>query len=139
MQTAMVEFCRRTGQKPPADRGSFARMVYESLALKYRMVNEQISAVCGTPSKVVHIVGGGCKNAMLNQFTADAVGLPVVAGPEEATAVGNCMVQALGLGVIRSLGESLAIIRKSFPIRDFQPRDAARWNQAYETFKTLVR
>jgi rhamnulokinase len=63
----------------------------------------------------------------------------VVAGPEEATAVGNCMVQALGLGVIRSLGESLAIIRQSFPIRDYQPRDVARWNPAYEKFKSLVR
>jgi rhamnulokinase len=139
MQTAMVEFCRRTGQKVPADRGTFMRVVYESLALKYRMVNEQITAVSGLPSKVVHIVGGGCRNVMLNQFTADAVGLPVVAGPEEATAVGNCMVQALGLGVIRSLGESLAIIRQSFPIRDYQPRDVARWNPAYEKFKSLVR
>ncbi len=139
METAMVEFCRRTGQKVPTDRGTFLRVVYESLALKYRMVNEQIAAVCGTPSKVVHIVGGGCRNEMLNQYTADAIGLPVVAGPEEATAVGNCMVQALGLGVIRSLRDALPLIRAAFPIRDFQPRDTARWDKAYATFKSLVK
>ena len=139
MQTAMTEFCRRTRQKVPADRGTFLRVVYESLALKYRAVNEQIVAVCGKPSKVVHIVGGGCRNVMLNQFTADALGLPVVAGPEEATAVGNCMVQALGLGVIRSLPEALPLIRQAFPIRDYAPKDPARWNQAYATFKTLVK
>lgn len=139
MQTAMVEFCRRTGQKVPADRGTFLRVVYESLALKYRMVNAQISAVCGKPSKVVHIVGGGCKNELLNQFTADALGLPVVAGPEEATAVGNCMVQALGLGVIRSLREALPMIRHAFPIHDYTPQDVARWERAYETFRKWVK
>ena len=139
MQSAMIEFCRRTGQKVPANRGTFLRVVYESLALKYRMVNEQISSVCGTSSKVVHIVGGGCKNELLNQFTADAVGLPVVAGPEEATAVGNCMVQALGLGVIRSLAEALPMIRQAFPIHDYAPQDVARWDKAYATFRTLVK
>ncbi len=139
MQTAMTDFCRRTRQKVPADRGTFLRVVYESLALKYRMVNEQIAAVSGKPTKVVHIVGGGCRNVMLNQFTADAVGLPVVAGPEEATAVGNCMVQALGLGLIRSLPEALPLIRQAFPIHDYAPQDPARWDRAYETFKTLVK
>jgi rhamnulokinase len=136
MQTAMIEFCRRTGQPVPADRGTFLRMVYESLALKYRMVNEGISKVSGKPSKVVHIVGGGCKNVMLNQYTANAVGLPVIAGPEEATAVGNCMVQALGLGVIGSLNDALSLIRKAFPIREYTPQDPVGWDQAYVRFKS---
>jgi sugar (pentulose or hexulose) kinase len=138
MQKAMIDFCRRTGQAVPASRGAFLRMVYESLALKYRAVNELIGEVSGTPSKVVHIVGGGCKNVMLNQYTADAVGLPVVAGPEEATAVGNCMVQALGLGVIGSLHDALPMIRQAFPIREYVPRETGRWNEAYERFKKLV-
>ncbi len=139
MQVAMMDFCRRTGQTVPSERGTFLRMVYESLALKYRMVNEVISKVSGKPSKVVHIVGGGCKNVMLNQFTANAVGLPVIAGPEEATAVGNCMVQALGLGVIGSLPDALTLIRQAFPIRDYTPQDSGRWNEAYVTFKKLVK
>ena len=134
-----MEFFRRTQQTVPATRGGFLRVVYESLALKYRMVNEVIAKVSGTPSKVVHIVGGGCKNAMLNQYTADAVGLPVIAGPEEATAVGNCMVQAMGLGVIESLHEALPLIRQAFPIREYVPQDTSRWNQAYAVFKTLVK
>ena len=139
MQAAMTEFCRRTGQRVPATRGCLLRVVYESLALKYRMVNEVIAKVSGKPTKVVHIVGGGCKNATLNQYTADAVGLPVIAGPEEATAVGNCMVQAMGLGVVKSLHDALPLIRQAFPIREYVPRDTARWNQAYAVFKTLVK
>jgi rhamnulokinase len=113
-------------------------MVYESLALKYRMVNEVISKVSGKPSKVVHIVGGGCKNATLNQYTANAVGLPVVAGPEEATAVGNCMVQAVGLGIIGSLNDALPLIRQAFPIREYKPQDSELWNQAYARFVKLT-
>jgi len=114
-------------------------VVYESLALKYRLVNEQISAVSGKPSKVVHIVGGGCRNIMLNQFAADALGLPVVAGPEEATAVGNAMVQALGLGLFRSLREAQPLIRSAFSIREYQPRDPARWDEAYARFRKIVK
>ena len=73
-----MEFCKRTGQKPPADRGTMLRSIYESLALKYRLVAEQIAAVSGKPNKVVHIVGGGSRNAFLNQLTANACGLKVV-------------------------------------------------------------
>jgi rhamnulokinase len=98
-----------------------------------------ICKVSGTTTKAVHIVGGGSKNVMLNQFTADACGLPVVAGPEEATAVGNIMVQALGLGIIGSLTEALPIIRQAFPIRDYQPRDVAAWNTAYARFAQIVK
>jgi hypothetical protein len=82
MEKAIADFCRKTGQKVPKSRGVFLRSVYESLALKYRLVNEQIGAASGTATKVVHIVGGGSKNRMLNQFTADALGIPVQAGPE---------------------------------------------------------
>jgi sugar (pentulose or hexulose) kinase len=134
METALLACCRKTGQKPPAGRGGLLRMVYESLALKYRRINEDISGVCGRQSRVVHIVGGGSQNKMLNQFTADAVGLPVLAGPVEATAVGNLMVQAMGLGVIASLAAAMPIIKKAFPIRQFPPRDTAAWNRAYDKF-----
>lgn len=139
MEAAIAEFCRKTGQPVPVDRGTYLRVVYESLALKYRYVNELLAKVTGKPNKVVHIVGGGSKNVLLNQFSADAIGLPVMAGPEEATATGNCMVQALGLGVIKTMRDAIPLIREAFPIREYQPQDVVRWNEAYKRFMTLVK
>lgn len=138
MEEAIAEFCRKTGQPVPAGRRAYLRTVYESLALKYRMVNEQVCSVSGTQSSVVNIVGGGSKNEMLNQFTADALDMPVMAGPEEATAIGNLMVQAMGLGVIGSMAEALPIIKESFHIREYQPKDTAGWQEAYETMKKIA-
>jgi rhamnulokinase len=139
MQAAITAFCQHTGQTIPKDRGTMLRVVYESLAMKYRHINEILAKVSGTPNKVVHIVGGGSKNNMLNQYTANAIGLPVFAGPEEATAIGNCMVQALGLGIINSMSEAQPLIRKAFPIREYTPQDEARWKNAYRQFKNLLR
>jgi rhamnulokinase len=138
MEEAIAAFFARTGQETPKDRGSFLRTVYEGLALKYRYVNEEICRVCAKATKVVHIVGGGSKNDLLNQFTADATGFDVVAGPDEATAAGNCMVQAMGLGIIGNLDEALPIIRRGFRIKDFQPRDRKPWEKAYERFAKIV-
>ena len=138
MAAAIDEFCGKTGQSRPGDRGSYLRTVYESLALKYRMVNEQICSACGKTSKVVNIVGGGSKNLLLNQFTADALGLPVLAGPEEATAVGNLMVQAMGLGIIDSMSGAQPIIKSAFPIRRFDPKDTTAWDKSYERFTKIV-
>ena len=137
MEGAIAAFCRRTGQPVPENRGAAMRLVYESLALKYRLVNEQICRVAGSTTKVVHIVGGGCRNVMLNQFTADALGVPVVAGPEEATAVGNLMVQAQGLGLIGSLADAQPLIRQAFPIREYKPVAGVAWDAAYDRFKAL--
>jgi rhamnulokinase len=139
MEKAIVEYCRRTGQEAPRDRGSFLRCVYESLALKYRRVGEVISAVSGKPNKVVHIVGGGSRNDLLNQMTANACGLKVVAGPEEATAVGNAMAQALALGVIERMPEALAMIRGAFPIREFKPEKGDAWARAFERFRAVTK
>lgn len=137
MVQAIVAFCQRTGQRPPADRGAFLRTVYESLALKYRMVNALVSTVSGTTTRVVHVVGGGSRNVLLNQFTADALGLPVLAGPEEATAIGNFMGQALGLGAISNMAEAQAIIRASFPITRYEPDVSANWGPACKRFDAL--
>ncbi len=134
MEKALLACCRRTGQRAPVGRGGLLRMVYESLALKYRRINADIARVCGRPSRAVHVVGGGSRNELLNRFTADALGLPVLAGPVEATAVGNLMVQALGLGRIRSLAEAIPLIRQAFPIRPYRPRDTAAWDRAYRRF-----
>ncbi|NQU41222.1 MAG: rhamnulokinase [Lentisphaerae bacterium] len=138
MEHAIAAFCQRTGQAVPTERGSLIRTVYESLALKYRMVNEQICRVSGTSSNVVNVVGGGSKNKQLNQYTANATGLLVLAGPVEGTAVGNFMVQAVGLGIISTITAAQPVIRAAFPIKEYQPRDTAIWDKAYEQFKTLV-
>jgi len=139
MEEAIADFCRRTGQQPPADRGTLLRTIYESLALKYRMVAEQIAAASGKPNKVIHIVGGGSRNNFLNQLTANACSLKVIAGPEEATAVGNAMVQAVGLGVIEKLSDAQAMIRSAFSIKQFAPRDREIWDRVYEKYKGFVR
>lgn len=138
MESAIVGFCKKTGQPAPRDRGAFLRLVYESLALKYRHVNEQISNVCGNKTKIVNIVGGGSKNLLLNQFTADALGLSVLAGPEEATAVGNLMVQAMGVGIIKSMSDALPIIKQAFQITAYKPRNTKAWDSAYERFCNIV-
>jgi rhamnulokinase len=139
MESAIVEYCRRTGQEPPADRGTMLRTVYESLALKYRLVSEQISQVSGSPITVVHIVGGGSRNVFLNQLTANACGVKVVAGPEEATAVGNAMVQALGLGVIKRLSDAKAMIQDAFSIKEFTPKDREVWEKEYAHYRSVVK
>ncbi|MDD5728093.1 MAG: FGGY family carbohydrate kinase, partial [Victivallales bacterium] len=123
MQQAINEFCVKSGQQPPASRGDCLRTVYESLALKYREIRDLLNEITGQDCKVCNIVGGGTKNLMLNQFTANALNLPVKAGPEESSAVGNFMVQALGLGVISSMHEALGYIRATFPIREYQSQD----------------
>ena len=138
MQTAIEEFCRRTGQAVPEGRGALLRTCYQSLALKYRAVNEQICGASGTKTSFVNIVGGGSKDELLNRFAADALGLPVLAGPEEATAVGNFMAQAVGLGLLGSIRDAMPIIRQAFPIREYAPGDTAVWDRAYERFRTIV-
>ena len=137
MARAIDDYCERTGQPVPPDRGTYLRAVYESLALKYRHVNEQICRASGTTSRTVHIVGGGCRNELLNQCTADATGLPVQAGPEEATAVGNLMMQAVGLKLLGSIADAQPLIRDAFPIRTYVPGDTDSWNEAYERFGRL--
>lgn len=138
MEKAIVEFCRKTGQNPPESRGAFLRVVYESLALKYRFVNQQICAACGQQTEVIHIVGGGSRNTLLNRFVADAMNMPVLAGPEEATAVGNLMTQALGLGLLPDMQAAQPVIRAAFPIKEYRPEgDNAAWEAAYRNFIKL--
>jgi rhamnulokinase len=139
MEAAVLDYCRRTGQEPPADRGSMLRTVYESLALKYRVVSEQIARASGFSSSVIHVVGGGSRNVFLNQLTANACGAKVVAGPEEATAVGNAMVQAMGLGVIKRLKDAKAMIRSAFPIKEFVPQEQQTWEKAYARYQAVVK
>ncbi len=138
MEQAISQFCRKTGQSTPKNRAAYLRVVYESLALKYRLVDEQISDVCGSQSKVVNIVGGGCRNEFLNRFTADATGLPVVAGPDEATAVGNIAVQAMGLGIFPDLSSALSVMLPAFSIKQYKPEKPETWTAQYDRFRKIL-
>ncbi|MDA3926350.1 MAG: rhamnulokinase [Kiritimatiellae bacterium] len=139
MEQAIAEFVAETGQPSLDGRGEILRCVYESLALKYRRVNEQINAVTDTTTDVVHIVGGGSNNDLLNQFTANSTGMPVMAGPKEATAVGNIMVQAIGAEIVPNLKKAMPYIKSAFPITKFEPQEAVAWSEAYERFVKLLK
>lgn len=135
MLEALREFCRRTDQNAPETVGSFARCVLESLALKYRYVLDALERITGTKFEEIRVVGGGARNRLLNQFTADATNRRVVSGPVEATAVGNLGVQMLASGHVNSLSEVRRIIDRSFPTETFEPVDPAPWQDAYLRFR----
>ncbi|MCC7498440.1 MAG: rhamnulokinase [Bryobacterales bacterium] len=132
-------YCRSTHQQPPADAAETARVILESLALRYRQVLEMLESMLGRRLGVIHIVGGGAKNSVLNQLVADATQRTVVAGPTEATAIGNVVIQAMGAGGLRGLAEARDVIRRSFPLTVVEPRSAAGWDAAYERFVSLPR
>ncbi len=138
MPARVCEFCRRTGQAAPEGSGQEARVVYESLALKYRRVLEMMETLVGHRISVLHIVGGGAQNRLLNQLTANAIGRPVVAGPFEATAVGNLLLQLLATGAIGSLAEGRALVRRSFATETYSPDETAAWDAAYARFLRLA-
>ena len=139
MPGRVAAFCRETGQTEPGGEGAVIRCLLESLALKYRWVLERLEEVLGRRLEPVHVVGGGIRNTLLCQLTADATGRPVVAGPAEATAIGNLLVQALGLGRLGSVGDIRAVVRASFEPRTFAPAgDDGRWEEAYGRFRGLL-
>jgi len=131
MPARLQAFCRETGQPVPDTPGAVVRCALESLALEYRWVTERLAELTGQSLPVIHIIGGGSQNALLNQFTADATGRTVLAGPVEATALGNVLVQVLAAGRISSIAEGRALIRRSFPLQTFTPRDPEPWEAAY--------
>lgn len=124
--------CQATGQPVPTSKGAIIRCALESLALKYRWVLEKIETIVGYALEPVHIVGGGTQNELLCQLTADATGRPVVAGPVEATAIGNVIVQAVALGHLGSLAQGRDLIRRSFEVVTYTPSaQRAQWEAAY--------
>lgn len=137
MPQAIVDFCQRTAQDRPESPGEFVRCILESLALRYKGVIDNINRLRTRPIQVLHVVGGGSQNALLNQFTANATGIPVIAGPIEATALGNILVQALAQGELGSLAEGRALVRSSFPLPQFDPADQAAWQDAFVKFQPI--
>jgi rhamnulokinase len=138
MPKKIEEFCKRTKQRPPGSRGEFVRACLDSLALTYRKTLDGLEDVLGRRVSVIHVVGGGCQNELLNQMTADACNRPVLAGPVEATAIGNVLVQAMASGEVKSLDEARAIVRRSFDVKRFEPREPQLWQSAYDRFRAIV-
>jgi rhamnulokinase len=137
MPASLRQWCERTGQPVPDSQGALVRMCLESLALKYRMVLGWLEELSGTPVEVIHIVGGGSQNSLLNQFTANATGRPVVTGPVEATALGNVLLQARTAGEVSTLAQIRDVVRASSQMQRYEPQDAAHWKTAYERFLAL--
>ncbi len=130
MPTAIASWCRETNQPEPETDGQFIRCCIESLALKYRRVLRWLEELSGERVEVVHIVGGGSKNELLNQFTANACGCSVVTGPTEGTALGNVLIQARTAGEIGSLADIRRVVKASSELKDYEPRDKAQWDAA---------
>ncbi|MDL2209118.1 rhamnulokinase [Parabacteroides sp. OttesenSCG-928-O15] len=137
MLQAITAYCQRTNQPCPEEDAQFIRCIFDSLALKYKQVLNSLQEVAPFPIKKLHVIGGGSQNKLLNQMTANAIGIPVVAGPSEATAMGNIMIQALGMGVVGSLQEIRDVIRNSVSPEVFLPNDSAIWNEAFAKFQTI--
>jgi len=130
-------FCEATGQPVPQTKGEISRTVYESLALSYREAFKGLEQLKGGSIDVLHIVGGGSKNMLLNQITADAINRPVVAGPHEATAIGNLMVQVKASGEVKNMSEMREAIRRSFDVEVYEPKDTSVWDDQFERFNRI--
>ena len=138
MPARIREYIVQTGQVAPIDRESILRCAFESLALKYRWIIERIERMIGKSLQAIHIVGGGAQNCLLCQLTADATGKPVIAGPDEATAFGNIMLQAIALGHLSSLQEGRAALRQSVQLLTYEPQFSNLWEDTYQRFCQLL-
>ena len=138
MTQAIRDYCKSTGQKQPESHAAFVRCIFESLALKYKFVLGILNRLAPFAIEKLHVIGGGSKNPLLNQFTANAIGIPVLAGPAEATAIGNIMIQAKAAGCVDSLQEMRSIIRESVLLDEYLPEYAQAWSEAYHQFLKIT-
>lgn len=137
MPQRIQDFCRGTNQPVPSTKGEVVRCALDSLALRYRSTVECLDSMFGIRHDPIHIVGGGTQNKLLCQLAADATGRTVIAGPIEATAIGNVLVQAMGVGLISSLDNARQIVRDSFDLVRYEPRDSAKIEAAYRLFRDI--
>jgi rhamnulokinase len=139
MQQAIKDYCAKTGQHVPEGYAETCRCIFESLALRYRQVAGYLKEMASFPIDTLHIIGGGSLNAYLNQFTANATGLTVLAGPQECTALGNIMLQAKAAGAVGGIFDMRRIIADSITMKRFDPQDKEMWDKAYAKFESLTR
>ncbi len=139
MPSRIQKFCADTNQHVPQTKGQIVRVVLESIALKYRLVLERLEELTGKRFEPLHIIGGGTKNNLLNQFAADATGRTEVAGPVEATAIGNILMQAIGMKHLGSLTEAREVVRASFEPEIYEPNRKADWDEAYSRLQKVMK
>jgi len=139
MPERIREYCRKTGQPVPETKGEVVRCITQSLALKYRMTVEKLEDLLGKKLPVIHMVGGGIKDKLLCRFTAEATGRSVIAGPIEASSIGNILVQAMALGKIKDLKQIRNIVKASFPIVTYTPTEKELWDKAYVVYKEIIK
>jgi len=132
------QFCAKTRQPVPSGIGGYVRACLQSLALTYRKTLEGLQDILGRRIDTIHIVGGGTQNQLLCQMTADACGRTVIAGPVEATAIGNILVQAMAVGLVKSLADARAIVRENFPVKRYEPAETKSWDTHYQRFMEII-
>jgi rhamnulokinase len=138
MPERIREYCAHTNQPVPETEGQVLRTIYESLAMKYREALDRLSSLSGRQIPKLHIIGGGTRNMLLCQMTADATSLPVVAGPVEATAIGNACVQMISLGWIDNIAAARTIVGQSFSMTEYAPQKVEQWDEAYSRFQKIT-
>jgi rhamnulokinase len=138
MPARIRSFCKRSGQPVPETPGQVMRTIYESLAFKYRYTLEKFITLTGNPVERLHIIGGGSQNELLNQMTANAIGRVVIAGPTEATALGNALMQLITLGELSTIQEGRELLSRSLPLTTYEPQETARWEAQYQRFESLL-
>lgn len=137
MLEALASFCKRTGQKMPQERATLVRAILEGIALRYRAVLGELEEIIGRKVSTVHMVGGGTQNKLLCQMAADAMGRSAVAGPVEATAIGNIVMQAVGTGELRSVSEARSLIRRSVSLEHFEPQNEEQWEETLRRYRRV--
>ncbi|MEM9951102.1 MAG: rhamnulokinase family protein [Chloroflexota bacterium] len=138
MPSRIREYCSRTNQAIPETAGQVMRAVFESLALKYRYVVDLLREIAGQPIERLHIIGGGVQNELLCQMTADALGIEVIAGPVEATALGNAIIQFITHGELANLAEARELLSRTIVTHTYEPHDTANWEAQYQRFRHLI-
>lgn len=139
MLEAIKYYCHETKQPIPENHGQVTRCVFDSLALRYRQVFEHLQQMAPFSINVLHVIGGGSRNNILNQFTCNAVGIPVVAGPNECTAIGNIMLQAKAAGMLTNITAIRDLIATSVKTTTFVPEDTDVWAKGYEQYLKVYR
>jgi rhamnulokinase len=134
MTLAIQDYCKSHGFEVPHTDAEIVRCIFESLAMKYHYVMDRLKEFAPHEIKRLHIIGGGAQNDILNQFTANATGMEVIAGPSEATAIGNILIQAKAMGLVNSIGEIRKIVSNSVDLKTYQPKDTKKWDKAYKVF-----
>jgi rhamnulokinase len=134
MLRAIHEYCAKTNQLVPEDDAQVARLIMESLALRYRTVFGWLSELASYPLEVLHIIGGGGQNTLLAQWTANSLGVPVLTGPTEATAIGNIMMQMKAIGKVKDIQGMRALVAKAIPLKHYEPQNREAWNAAYQRY-----